>query len=132
MSIPLVPPGPKDIQRLAEQALLTIPPFLRKHVAALAIHVEEFPDEVTMRELGLDSPFDLLGLYQGVDLAHRSVSDVVDDVDTVLLYWRPILDYWIDSGEPLDHIVGHVLVHEIGHHFGFSDEDMERIEADEA
>ena len=128
MSNSTLPPGPEEVQRLAEQALESIPESLRRHVEGLAIQVEEFADEETLEALGLDSPFELLGLYHGVDLPHRSVTNVVNDVDIVLLYWRPILDYWIESGEALDRVVSHVLVHEIGHHFGFSDEDMAHIE----
>ena len=77
----------------------------------------------------LESPFDLMGLYRGVDLAHRSVLDVPRGPDLIFLYRRPLLDYWCETGEDLAHLVRHVLIHEIGHHFGFSDDDMERIEA---
>ena len=79
---------------------------------------------------GLDSPFDILGLYRGVALPLKSVSDPRPNIDMIFLYRRPILDYWCDTGEPLQTIVRHVLIHEIGHHFGFSDDDMERIEAE--
>ena len=128
MPNPLLPPGPDDIQRLADEALRSLPTEFRRHITGLVIRIEEFPDQATLDDLDLDSPFDLLGLYHGIDLAHRGSGDVVQDVDMVLLYWRPILDYWIDSGEALDHVVRHVLIHEIGHHFGFSDDDMASIE----
>src|SRR3546814_20579672 len=75
-----------------------------------------------------ESPFDLLGLYRGVNLAQKSTYDTPDDLDMIYLYRRPILDYWCDRGEDLAEVVKHVLIHEIGHHFGFSDDDMERIE----
>ncbi len=78
--------------------------------------------------MGLDSPFDILGLYRGVALPHKSVSDPRPALDMIFLYRRPILDYWCESGEDLSDVVRHVLIHEIGHHFGFSDSDMERIE----
>ncbi len=94
----------------------------------MAIRIEEFPDAETEREMGLESPFDLLGLYRGVSLDRKSVSDTPADVDMIFLYRRPILDYWCETGEDLTHIIRHVLIHEIGHHFGLSDEDMERIE----
>src|SRR6202030_4823550 len=87
------------------------------------------PAEETEAAMGLESPFDILGLYKGVALPHKSVSDPRPDLDMIFLYRRPILDYWCESGEDLGHLVRHVLIHEIGHHFGFSDEDLERIEA---
>ncbi len=126
----LTPPTLADIEALAERALETIPAELLRHVRNLVIRVEDFPDEDTEREMDLESPFDLLGLYRGVDLQHQSVTDPGGrPPDMVFLYRRPILDYWCDSAEPLGHVVRHVLVHEIGHHFGFSDDDMDRIEA---
>jgi predicted Zn-dependent protease with MMP-like domain len=92
------------------------------------IRVEEFPDAETEAAMDLESPFDLLGLYRGVALPHKSVGDPQAGIDMIFLYRRPILDYWCDSGDELLDIVRHVLIHEIGHHFGFSDADMERIE----
>ena len=83
-------------------------------------------------EMDLETPFDLLDLYQGVDLARKSVGDVAEDMDMVFLYRRPILEYWCETGEDLKHVIRHVLIHEIGHHFGLSDEDMERIEGEAA
>lgn len=123
-----LPPGLDDLQRLAEAALQTIPDDLRRFVGDVSIRVEEFPDEATEREMELESPFDLLGLYRGVSLDQRSVGDVARQPDIIFLYRRPLLDYWCESGESLAHLVRHVLIHEIGHHFGFSDEDMEAIE----
>ena len=116
------------METMARAALKTIPEKLRRHVRGVAIRVEEFPDAETEREMGLESPFDLLGLYRGVSLDRKSVSDTPADVDMIFLYRRPILDYWCETGEDLAHVIRHVLIHEIGHHFGLSDEDMERIE----
>ena len=76
----------------------------------------------------LETPFDLLGLYRGVDIGHKSTSTIANDVDMIFLYRRPLLDYWCETGEDLTQLVRHVLIHEIGHHFGLSDDDMERIE----
>jgi predicted Zn-dependent protease with MMP-like domain len=127
---PLTPPTLADIEALAESALATIPVELRRHVKNLVIRVDDFPDEETEEEMQLESPFDLLGLYRGVDMPHQNPSDPGGRLpDMVFLFRRPILDYWCDSGEPLARVVRHVLIHEIGHHFGFSDDDMERIEA---
>lgn len=123
------PPTLADIEALAEQAFATIPEELRAQVAGVLIRVEDFCDEETEEAMGLESPFDLLGLYRGVDLTRRSLSDVRTTPDVIDLYRRPILDYWCESGEDLAHVVRHVLIHEIGHHFGFSDDDMDRIES---
>ncbi|OHC74920.1 MAG: acetylglutamate kinase [Rhodospirillales bacterium RIFCSPLOWO2_12_FULL_58_28] len=122
------PPGMGDVEAIARAALKTIPDDLIRHVKDVVIRVEEFPDDETEREMELDSPFDLLGLYRGVSLDRKSVAETPGDVDMILLYYRPILDYWCETGEELAHVVRHVLIHEIGHHFGFSDDDMERIE----
>ena len=124
-----LPPSLADIEALGRRALDTIPPRLKRHLGPLVIRVEEFPDEETEEAMGLDSPFDILGLYRGVALPHKSVSDPRPDLDMIFLYRRPILDYWCETGEDLARLVRHVLIHEIGHHFGFSDEDMARIEA---
>jgi predicted Zn-dependent protease with MMP-like domain len=124
-----LPPSLAEIEALAERALATIPQPLKRHLRPVVIRVEEFPDEETEAEMGLESPFDILGLYRGVALPHKSISDPRPDLDMIFLYRRPILDYWCETGEDLARLVRHVLIHEIGHHFGFSDEDMERIEA---
>jgi predicted Zn-dependent protease with MMP-like domain len=118
-----------DFEAMARLAFEQIPPELSAHVDGVVVRVEEFPDEETERELQLETPFDLLGLYSGVSLNDKSVLDAPQDIDMIYLYRRPILDYWCESGEDLQHLIRHVLIHEIGHHFGFSDEDMEAIEA---
>jgi predicted Zn-dependent protease with MMP-like domain len=123
-----LPPSLEDLETIAESAYAGIPRELTKHVDNVVIRVVELPDEETMDEMGCETEFDLLGLYRGVDLARKSVSDVVMDVDMIFLYRRPLLDYWCETGEDLTHLVRHVLIHEIGHHFGLSDDDMERIE----
>jgi len=122
-------PTAEEMEEMAERAFESIPPELSRHVRGVVIHVEEFPDEETEREMALESPFDLLGLYRGVSLAEKSVLAPTTDLDMIYLYRRPILDYWCDTGEDLEHVVRHVLIHEIGHHFGLSDDDMDAIEA---
>ena len=124
-----LPPSLADIEELARRALGTIPGRLARHLGPVVIRVEEFPDEETEETMGLESPFDILGLYQGVALPHKSIGDPRPDLDMVFLYRRPILDYWCETGEDLGHVVRHVLIHEIGHHFGLSDDDMAAIEA---
>jgi predicted Zn-dependent protease with MMP-like domain len=125
-----LPPSLADLDELAQRALDTIPRRLKQHLGPVVIRVDEFPDEETQEAMGLESPFDILGLYRGVALPDKSVSDPRPDLDIVFLYRRPILDYWCETGEDLMRVVRHVLIHEIGHHFGFSDEDMARIEAE--
>lgn len=122
------PPSIDDIAELASRAAGTLPEPVRSHLASVLIRVEEFCDEETETALDLETAFDLMGLYRGVALHRKSLSDVPHDVDMIVLYRRPILDYWCETGEPLSRIVRHVLWHEVGHHLGFSDEDMERIE----
>jgi len=117
-----------DIERLADAAYATIPESLRQHVTNVVIRVEEFPDAETEAEMQLESPFDLLGLYRGVSLDRKSLQATGTLPDMVFLYRRPLLDYWCESGEDLARVVRHVLIHEIGHHFGFSDDDMDAIE----
>jgi predicted Zn-dependent protease with MMP-like domain len=122
------PPSLDDIEALARWALAAIPSEFRACAANLVIRVEEFVDEETEEEMGLESPYELLGLYRGVSLNDKSFAVSSQDVDMVFLYRRPILDFWCETGEDLAHLVRHILIHEIGHHFGMSDEDMEAIE----
>jgi len=121
-------PSLAEIEALAARALAALPRRFKRHLGPVVVRVEDFPDRETERAMGLDSPFDLLGLYRGVALPHKSVSDPQPELDMIFLYRRPILDYWCESGLDLYEVVRHVLIHEIGHHFGFSDSDMERIE----
>ena len=122
------PPSLGDIEALAARALAALPRRFKRHLGPVVIRAVDFPDAATEAAMGLDSPFDLLGLYHGVALPHKSVSDPRPDIDMIFLYRRPILGYWCDTDEDLFEVVRHVLIHEIGHHFGFSDADMERIE----
>lgn len=124
-------PSLAEIEALAGRALAELPRLFKRELGPLVIRVEELVDEETEAEMGLDSPFDLLGLYRGAPLPRRSVSDPQPAIDMIFLYRRPILDYWCETGDDLFDVVRHVLIHEIGHHFGFSDDDMERIERSE-
>jgi len=126
--LPVTAPTLADFDAIAAAALATIPDELKRHARDVVIRVEEFADDDTLDDLGMESPFELMGLYRGVALPLKSVTDTARDVDMIFLYRRPILDFWCESGDDLADIVRHVLIHEIGHHFGFSDDDMERIE----
>jgi predicted Zn-dependent protease with MMP-like domain len=121
-------PNLDDIETLARAALDTIPDALRRHVQGVVIRVQDFPDAETCRDMELESEFDLLGLYSGVSLDNEEAVGVRQDVNMIFLYRRPLLDYWCQTGEELAHLVRHVIIHEIGHHFGFSDDDMEALE----
>jgi predicted Zn-dependent protease with MMP-like domain len=122
------PPSLGEIDALARHVLAGLPRRFRRELGPVVIRVEEFPDADTAAAMQLNSRFDLLGLYRGVALPHKSVSDPRPHIDMILLYRRPILTYCEDTGQPLSAVVRHVLIHEIGHHFGFSDADMARIE----
>jgi len=123
------PPDLAEIEEIANEAYGTIPAVLRERVDDVVIRVVDFPDPETEREMGLESPFDLLGLYHGVPLDRKSISAPPQDIDMIFLYRRPLLDYWCETEEDLTVLIRHVLIHEIGHHFGFSDAEMEEIEA---
>lgn len=122
-------PSLAEIEELAAVAWQRLPQEFRSLSADVVIRVEDFPTQEVLDQLKIESPFDLMGLYQGVSLDRRSVMDLPRGPDMVFLYRRPMLDYWAESEETLGHLVTHVLVHEIGHHFGLSDADMAHIEA---
>ncbi|MGH7073016.1 MAG: metallopeptidase family protein [Stellaceae bacterium] len=123
-------PGIAEIEALARQTLKTIPRRLRRYVEPVVIRVEDFPDAWTAWEMGLGSPFDLLGLYRGVPLMAKSVFDPSPNIDMIFLYRQPILAFAARSGDSLGAVVRHVLIHEIGHHFGYSDAEMAAINAE--
>jgi predicted Zn-dependent protease with MMP-like domain len=122
-------PSLAELEALAEAAFARLPQHFRALCEGLVIRVEDFPTEEVLDEMNAQTEFDLLGLFQGVGLPFRSESAPVQMPNMVWLYRRPILDYWAEHEEALGAIVTHVLVHEIGHHFGLSDDDMAAIEA---
>ena len=124
-------PSLDEFAVLAEAAWSRLPERFRRMAGDVVFRVQDFADEETLDALGLEDPFELTGLYQGVDLARRSVLDPAPAASMVSLYRRPILDEWAEHGEvALGELVAHVLVHEIGHHFGLSDAQIHAIEAD--
>jgi predicted Zn-dependent protease with MMP-like domain len=122
-------PGLSEFEAMAAQAYARLPQQFRTLCEGLVIRVEDFPAEDVLKEMRAESEFDLLGLFQGVGLPFRAESGTTGEMPNMIwLYRRPILDYWAEHDDSLGAIVTHVLVHEIGHHFGLSDEDMEAIE----
>lgn len=122
-------PSLADMEMLAAEAYARLPEHFRKLCEGLVIRVEDFPTEDVMESMRLESEFDVLGLFHGVGLPFQSETMPELMPNMIWLYRRPILDYWAEHDDTLGEIVTHVLVHEIGHHFGLSDEDMEAIEA---
>jgi len=117
-----------QLEALARDCLARLPAEFRRLAADIAMRIEDFPDEAVCAEMEIENPFELTGLYQGVDLGHKSSADIAEGPDMIFLYRRPILDEWADGGVTLRELITHILVHEIGHHFGLSDEAMHDIE----
>jgi predicted Zn-dependent protease with MMP-like domain len=118
-----------DFEALAQAAWNKLPAEFRSLAGDVVIRIEDFATDDILDELDIEDPFELTGLYQGVSLDRQSVADVTREPEMVFLYRRAILDEWASGDEELGHLIAHVLVHEIGHHFGFSDDDMEAVES---
>jgi predicted Zn-dependent protease with MMP-like domain len=122
-------PALADVETLADSAFAALPQHFRDLCDGIIIKVEDFPDDDTLEEMDCESEFDVLGLFRGRGLAQMSAVPTTGEIPNMIwLYRRPILDYWAAHEESLGRIITHVLVHEIGHHFGLSDNDMEAIE----
>ena len=121
-------PDAAAIERLAEQAIARLPEQFRRHLANVVLRVEEFADDEVLAQLGIEEPFELSGLYTGRSMREESSWASGELPPMVHLYRRPLLDEWVETGVALEDLIVHVIVHEIGHHFGFSDADMHRIE----
>jgi predicted Zn-dependent protease with MMP-like domain len=122
------PPTIDEIEAIARRALNALPQPFAESLGDVVLLVEDFADEATLKSMGIEDPFELSGLYEGVPLTERSVEQSGTLPETVRLFRRPILDEWADGNDTLEHLVAHVLVHEIGHHFGLSDDDMHALE----
>ncbi len=122
-------PSLADVEALADAAFAQLPERFRRLCEGLVIQVVDFPDDETLDDMGAETEFDLLGLFRGRGMPHRGAAPETGELPNMIwLYRRPLLDYWCDGDDTLAAVVTHVLVHEIGHHFGLSDADMEAIE----
>lgn len=121
-------PSAEDIERLARAALARIPQPFASHLADVVLIVEDFADDETLDAMEIEDPFDLTGLYHGRPIGEKSAFDSGALPDRIHLYRRPLLDEWAATGVSLEALVRHVVVHEVGHHFGLSDDDMHALE----
>ncbi|MGZ8362323.1 MAG: metallopeptidase family protein [Caulobacteraceae bacterium] len=129
VTAPWLPPSLDEFADIADAAYKALPDAFREMVGDVAMQIADWPDEALLDELGIDNAYELTGLYQGVDLSRRSLFDPAPERSMVFLFRRPILDEWCELGDvALSDLITHVLIHEIGHHFGLSDEDMHAIE----
>ena len=122
------PPTPEEIEAIARAQLLALPEPFATHLRHVVLQVDELAEEELLAELGIDHPLDLTGVYEGIPIGERSVETSGTMPDRIRLFRRAILDEWVEEGEELEHLVRHILIHEAGHHFGFSDEDMHALE----
>jgi predicted Zn-dependent protease with MMP-like domain len=122
------PPSADEIEAIARAALERLPEPFSTSIGDIVLLVHDFADDETLRQMGIDDPFDLSGLYEGIPLTERSVEQSGTLPERIFLYRRPILDEWADGEETLEHLVAHVLIHEVGHHFGLSDDDIHALE----
>jgi predicted Zn-dependent protease with MMP-like domain len=123
-------PDAAEIERLADQAIARLPETFRRHLDGVVLRVEEFAEDDVLAELGMEDAFELTGLYSGRPIGERSSMHSGELPAMIHLYRRPLLDEWAETGVALEDLVTHVIVHEAGHHFGFSDEEMHAIEAE--
>jgi predicted Zn-dependent protease with MMP-like domain len=122
------PPSGEEMEAIARKALQSLPEPFAGHLSDVVLLVEDFADDETLDAMGIEDPFDITGIYEGIPLTERSVEHSGTLPDRIRLFRRPILDEWAGGDDSLEHLVAHVLVHEVGHHFGLSDEDMHALE----
>jgi len=126
---PLLAPDAQTIEVLARDVIARLPEAFAAHLDDVILRVEEFAEEEVLAELEIEDPFELTGLYTGRPIGDKSVSDSGAMPDMITLYRRPLLDEWVETGVALDALIAHVVIHEVGHHFGLSDADMHALEA---
>ena len=123
-------PDAAAIERLAEAAIAALPDAFRRHLDGVVLRIDEFASDDVLDELGIEDPFELSGLYTGRPMGEQSSMASGELPAMIHLYRRPLLDEWTDTGVSLEELVTHVIVHEVGHHFGFSDDDMHALEGE--
>jgi len=122
------PPSADEIEAIARATLAALPGQFANSLGDVVLQVEEFADDATLDSVGVEDPFDLSGIYEGVPLTERSVDQSGTLPERIRLFRRSILDEWAGGEETLEHLIAHVLIHEVGHHFGLSDSDMHALE----
>ena len=122
------PPSADEIEAIARAALDALPQPFADSLPDVVLLIEDFADDETLEAMQIEDPFELTGIYEGVPLTERSVEQSGTLPDRIRLFRRPILDEWASADDTLEHLVAHVLIHEVGHHFGFSDDDMHALE----
>jgi predicted Zn-dependent protease with MMP-like domain len=122
------PPSADEIEAIARAALKSLPVPFASSLWDVVLIVDDFADDETLAAMGIEDPFDLTGLYEGEPLTERSVEQSGTLPDRIRLFRRPLLDEWASGDDTLEHLIAHVLIHEVGHHFGLSDEDMHALE----
>jgi predicted Zn-dependent protease with MMP-like domain len=123
-----IPPSADEMEAIARRVLDSLPEPFAESLRDVVLLIEDFADEATLAAMDIEDPFDLTGIYEGIPVTERSVEHSGTMPDRIRLFRRPILDEWADGDDTLEHLVAHVLVHEVGHHFGLSDEAMHALE----
>ena len=122
------PPSAEEIEAIARDAMELLPEPFVGHLSDVVLQVDEFANDALLGQLGIENPFDLTGVYEGIPIGERSVGTSGTLPDRIRLFRQAILAEWAEEGERFEHLVRHILIHEVGHHFGLSDEDMHALE----
>jgi len=125
------PPTAEDIEAIARASMEALPDPFAGHLRHVVLQIDEYADDALLAQMGIEHPLDLTGVYEGIPIGERSVETSGTLPDRIRLFRQPILAEWAEEGEPLEHLVRHILIHEVGHHFGLSDEDMHALEEQE-
>ena len=122
------PPSAEEIEAIARDAMQRLPEPFAAHLAHVVLQIDEYAEDALLGEMEIEHPLDLTGVYEGIPIGERSVDTSGTLPDRIRLFRQPILAEWCEDGEPFEHLVRHILIHEVGHHFGLSDEDMHVLE----